>query len=110
MDVHFITKLTSSSYCLLPPPPCFLTGPSAPRNVTVRLIAPLLVEIRWRQPAVSNGQIIHYTVYAIPIVVPAITKRQAASNPPNGTIKQVCLHMHVYTDFILEHAAHLLHP
>lgn len=72
--------------------PSPLTGPSAPRNVTVRIIRPLLVEIRWRAPAVSNGQIIRYTVYAIPIAVfgPAIRKRQAAPNLPSGTIKQVC--------------------
>ena len=75
-----------------------LTGPSAPRNVTVRLVTPRLVEIRWRRPAVSNGQIIRYTAYAIPIAVSgsAISKRQAASNLPSRTIKQVCLYMWLY--------------
>ena len=75
------------------------TGPSAPRGVTVRLITPRLVEVRWRAPAVSNGQIIRYTVYAIPIAVSgrAISKRQAASNLPSGTIKHVCLHMWLST-------------
>ena len=80
-------------------PPHLLTGPSAPRDVTVRLITPLLVEIRWRRPAVSNGQIIRYTVYAIPITVsgPAISKRQAAPNLPSRTITQVCLYVWMYT-------------
>ena len=74
------------------------TGPSAPRDVTVCLITPRLVEVKWRAPALSNGQIIRYTVYAIPIAVsgPAISKRQAASNLPSGTIKQVCLYMWLY--------------
>ena len=76
-----------------------LTGPSAPRDVTVRLVTPRLVEIRWRRPAVSNGQIIRYTVYAIPITVsgPAISKRQAAPNLPSRTITQVCSHMWMCT-------------
>ena len=62
------------------------------------------------RPAVSSGQIIHYTVYAIPIVVLGPAVKCAESNPPNDTIKQVCLHMHVYTDLILEHTAYLLLP
>ena len=83
--------------------PHCLTGPSAPRDVTVRLITPQLVEVRWRRPAVSNGQIIHYTVYAISIAVsgPAISKRQAAPNLPSRTIKQVCLHMWMYCIYSL---------
>ena len=73
----------------LSPPP--FTGPSAPRNITVRLVTPLLVEIRWSIPALSNGQIIRFTVYGFPIAVfgPAIGKRQAPSDLPAGTIKQV---------------------
>ena len=64
----------------------------------MRLVTPRLAEIRWRRPAVSNGQIIRYTAYAIPIAVSgsAISKRQAASNLPSRTIKQVCLQMWLY--------------
>ena len=93
--INFITTITNNLPDTIHLPPHPLTGPSAPRDVTVRLITPQLVEVRWRAPAVSNGQIIRYTVYAIPIAVsgPAISKRQAASNLPSGTIKHVCLYM-----------------
>lgn len=44
----------------------FLVAPSPPRNVSVRLVKPMTVEIRWRTPALPNGNISQYTVYAVP--------------------------------------------
>lgn len=40
-----------------------LVGPSPPRSVEVRVSAPYVVEIKWREPAESNGIITAYTVY-----------------------------------------------
>lgn len=45
----------------------FCLAPTSPRDVTARLVAPLKVEVRWRAPAVTNGDISHYYVYAIPL-------------------------------------------
>ena len=65
-------------------------APSQPRDVKVSLVTPLIVEINWREPAVPNGHIIHYTVYAIPIAQfePERRRRQAIIDFP-GTIKKV---------------------
>ena len=67
----------------------FFTAPSAPRDVKVRLIAPFLVEVSWRAPALPNGVITHYTVYAIPQIFHEETrsKRQTPTLPK--TIKKV---------------------
>lgn len=70
---------------------CFLCiAPSEPRDVRVRLVTPLIVEVSWREPAVPNGHILHFTVYAIPIVAfePERRRRQAAIDLP-GTFKKV---------------------
>ena len=45
-----------------------LTAPSPPRDVTVRQVGPLMVEVQWRPPAMSYGNVTHYTVYAIPVL------------------------------------------
>ena len=42
------------------------TAPSAPRDIRLRQVRPLMVEVSWRPPALSNGIITHYTVYAEP--------------------------------------------
>ena len=62
---------------------CVFTGPSPPRNVTAKLIAPGTVEVRWRVPALSNGVIIRFTVYAIPVRANGATrgKRQIDDTP-----------------------------
>ena len=65
-------------------------APLAPRDVTVRVILPLLVEVNWKVPAVTNGNIARYTVYAIPLVStePIRGKRQASATLPK-TVKMV---------------------
>ena len=57
-------------------------APTSPRDVTARLVAPLEVEVRWRSPAVTNGDISHYTVYAIPL-------RSTVSNNTLQTLQMV---------------------
>ena len=42
-------------------------APSPPRDVTVRLVTPRVAEVTWRTPAVTNGIISRYIVYAIPL-------------------------------------------
>ena len=66
-----------------------LLAPSAPRDVRARLITPSLAEVSWRTPAVPNGVITHYTVYALPQLSHEETrsKRQTATLP--RTIKKV---------------------
>ena len=60
------------------------SAPSAPRDVTARLVAPLKVEVRWRSPAVTNGDISHYNVYAIPL-------RSTVSNSTLQTLQMVAI-------------------
>ena len=57
------------------------TAPSPPRNVTAKLIAPGIIEVRWSVPMMSNGVINHFTVYAIPMQTngPTRGKRQVAT-------------------------------
>ena len=64
-------------------------APSAPRDVSARLITPFLVEVSWRAPAIPNGVITHYTVYAVPQISHEETrnKRNTATTP--RTIKKV---------------------
>ena len=59
------------------------TAPSPPRNVTAKLIAPGTVEVRWSVPARSNGVIIRFTVYAIPMRTdgPTLRGKRQASTP-----------------------------
>ena len=68
---------------------CIFTAPSPPRNVTAKLIAPGTVEVRWSVPAISNGVIIRFTVYAIPMRAngPIRGKRQTDDTP--HTIQKV---------------------
>ena len=66
------------------------TAPSQPREISVRLITPTIVQVSWRVPAVSNGVITHYTVYAIPLGSTASRgKRQAGADTTPQTIKMV---------------------
>lgn len=69
----------------------FCIAPSPPRDVSVRIIRPLLVEVRWKVPAVTKGSIVHYTVYAIPLVStePTRGKRQTDSATLPKTLKMV---------------------
>ena len=69
-------------------------APSAPRDVSARLVSGLDVEVTWRAPAIPNGQIIHYTVYGIPIVsfgpsVEQRRKRQSNIGVPTGSFHKV---------------------
>ena len=59
----------------------------------MKIIRPLLVEVRWKVPAVTNGNIARYTVYAIPLVLtePTRGKRQAEPATLPKTIKMVRL-------------------
>ena len=81
---HYI--IDSSSLCHI-----FLifTAPSPPRNVSAKLIAPGTVEVRWSVPAVSNGVIIRFTVYAIPVRAngPILRGKRQATTPQ--TIQKV---------------------
>ena len=65
----------------------------------MRIIRPLLVEVRWKVPAVTNGNIVHYTVYAIPLVFtePTRGKRQAETATLPKTVKMVRLDFILYT-------------
>ena len=64
-------------------------APSEPRDVSVRLVTPLTVEVSWREPAVPNGQIVLYTVYAVIAgSKPDRRRRQAVADLPGG-IKEV---------------------
>ena len=64
-------------------------APSSPRDVRVRQIRPLLVEVSWRAPAISNGVITHYTVYAIPKLSYEATRSKRQTTSPPQTIKKV---------------------
>ena len=59
-------------------------APTSPRDVSARLVAPLEVEVRWRSPAVTNGDISHYYVYAIPL-------RSTVSNNTLQTLQMVAM-------------------
>ena len=74
--------------------------------MSVRLVTPLTVEVSWREPAVPNGQIFRYTVYAVIAgSKPDRRRRQAVADLPGG-IKQVliiivcvkCSNMHLIPD------------
>ena len=80
-----------------------LLAPSAPRDVRARLITPSLAEVSWRAPALPNGVITHYTVYAVPQLSHEETrsKRQAATLP--RTIKKV-----IYTKINISYSLNLL--
>ena len=64
----------------------------------MRIIRPLLVEVRWRVPAVTNGNIVRYTVYAIPLVFtePTRGKRQTEPATLPKTVKMVGLEIPFY--------------
>ena len=64
-------------------------APTVPRDVRVRQIRPLLVEVSWRAPATSNGVITHYTVYAIPQLSYEATRGKRQTTSPPQTIKKV---------------------
>lgn len=64
-------------------------APTAPRDVKVRLVAPFLAEVRWRVPALSNGVITHYTVYAIPQISHEETRNKRQTPTLPKTIKKV---------------------
>ena len=74
----------------------FLSAPSAPRDVSARLVAPLEVEVRWRSPAVTNGDISHYTVFATPL-------RSTVSNNTLQTLQMVAMSQTIVT-FIIHDA------
>lgn len=43
------------------------SAPSPPRSVSVRIVAPYVVEVSWREPAEPNGIVRNYTVYVTPV-------------------------------------------
>ena len=65
-------------------PPHRLTGPSAPRDVTVRLVMPRLAEIRWRRPVTVSCTycIIHHYVIILSFL--------SSCDRPRG-FYQICL-------------------
>lgn len=69
----------------------FHTAPSPPRDVSVRMVTPTIAEVSWREPAVPNGVVTQYTVYAIPLgsVTTFRGKRQADATASSETIKMV---------------------
>lgn len=56
-----------------------ITAPSAPRNVVANLVRPLLVQVRWSRPSVTNGVIAQYKVYATPVAIPLQRKKRQIS-------------------------------
>ena len=64
----------------------FITAPYAPRNVVARLVRPLLVQVSWTRPSVSNGVITEYRVYATPVAIPLQRKRRQL---PTDVIEKV---------------------
>ena len=72
------------------------TAPSAPRNVTVRIVTPVIVEVKWKAPAAPLGVIVLYTVYVTPLNTgidqPTRKKRQTSSEGVQ-IIKQVSHHI-----------------
>ena len=76
-------------------------APSPPRDVVARLVSPLTVEVTWRSPAVPNGVISHYIVYAIPLrsasVVTGERRQQSESNTtPPQTIQMVLITLIIF--------------
>ena len=69
------------------------TAPSPPRNVSAKLITPDTVEVRWNIPAVLNGVIIRFTVYAIPVRAngPTLRGKRQATSPQ--TIQKVAMEL-----------------
>ena len=65
------------------------TAPSAPCDVTVRLVTPRVAEVSWRMPAVTNGVINRYIVYAIPLGGATRQRRQALAITTPHTIQTV---------------------
>ena len=65
------------------------SAPSAPRDITVRLVTPRVAEVRWRAPAVTNGHIIKYIVYAIPLGGATRQRRQDVAATTPQTIRVV---------------------
>ncbi len=57
--------------------------------MAVRLVTPLTVEVSWREPALPNGQIFRYTVYAIIAESTSDRRRRQAVIDPPGGIKEV---------------------
>ena len=56
------------------------TAPSTPRNVVARLVRPLLVEVSWLRPSVTNGVIVQYKVYATPVSIPLQRRKRQISD------------------------------
>lgn len=59
--------------------PCYTIAPSTPRNVVASLVRPLLVQVRWSRPSVTNGVIAQYKVYATPVAIPLQRKKRQIS-------------------------------
>ena len=72
----------------------------------MRLVTPRVAEVRWRVPAVSNGYIIKYIVYAIPLGGTTRQRRQAVVVTTPQTIQSVCNYYHHGEDFII-YSVHL---
>ena len=64
-------------------------APSAPRDIRVRQVRPLMVEVSWRPPAMSNGIITHYTIYAKPRLSHGATRSKRQTNTSPQTITKV---------------------
>lgn len=69
-------------------------APSAPRNVTARLVKPLLAKVSWRVPTTPNGIITHYTVYATPHVAFDVKRRKRQTAHLPEMIRKVCTEGH----------------
>ena len=72
----------------------------------MRLVTPRVAEVRWRVPAVSNGYITKYIVYAIPLGGTTRQRRQAVAVTTPQTIRSVCNYYHHRKDFII-YSVHL---
>ncbi len=70
---------------------CYLIpAPTPPRSVTVTLINPNTILVKWIRPASSNGAISYYTVYAIPFITKTSpTLRGKRSSDSLQTISKV---------------------
>ena len=62
----------------------------------MRLVTPRVAEVRWRAPAVTNGHIIKYIVYAIPLGGATRQRRQDVAVTTPQTIRMVWTKSRIY--------------
>ncbi len=76
----------------------YVIAPSAPRDVTARLVNTPVVEIRWREPASINGIVTYYIVYAqAPMILLSLGGGQSVpSSLGEASLVRAQLNVYVY--------------